>query len=150
MQMNHLSNHLAYLTPSCCSFSHFNQCYLIFCGRRRKLYSSRNSEWAFVFCFLITIYILRPTPHSDMFASLPLKLTICAGCSPVNCPDCSAHYMDCITCAPLGLPMWGTSPEIWRKVSASSIRIAVWQWLPSFTEGQSSCPPAALRIPLSL
>ena len=148
--LNDPPNQLAYLTLFRCSFTYFDQCYSTFWGRMMRLYSSRISEWVFFFNYTHSL------PHTSILICLLLShwnlafvLVILQWIFQIALPT------DTLLSSPEGWPLWTVSPVFsWvcqcrelaqrsgGKTRASSIRTAVWQRLPSFTEGHSSCSPA--------
>lgn len=141
-----LPNQLAYLTFSCCSFTYFDPWYFIFWGGGR-LHSSRISGRAlrklYTF-FPILMCLLSPRwnlPFILVILQWIVQITVCP-LSPCSIPKEADLYR---LYHPLVLATWGTSriSESWRREArASSTRTSVWQWLPSSTEGHSSCPSA--------
>lgn len=100
--MDDLSNHVAYLTFSCCSFTYFDQCYLIFWGRKMRLHSSRN--WVGFF-----ENYTHSLPHSPLWCLFP---------SHCNLPFVLVILQWIVQIAPLtttlfsllgGWPLWAVS-----------------------------------------
>lgn len=117
--MNDLPNQLAYMTFSFCNFIYFDQCYLIFWGRRRRLHFSRISRWVFWKLFTHTLFwyfCTHPieTYHLYWSFSSELSRSFSAHGHPVLFPR-RLTSMDGIICSSWALATWRTSSKILRR-----------------------------------